>query len=397
MFNSRHTLRSRLATLRSSFWPVPAACAAGAVLLAIGLSVLELQVGLPGGNVLPSGLAGARSLLSSIITAMISFTALVFSITVVALQLASSQYSPRVLRTFLQDRVTQVALGTFLATALFSMVVLAALPDRSSARLPELSLAVAMILVLMSSGLFLYYLHHVTSIMRVSHIVAAIGAQTRRSIDEHVPRTGAVETPERLPPPVRVITALEPGLVDNIDLGRLARLARTHGCAFSVLPAPGDFVVAGQSLVAVHAIDAVPPSVPEARVRAAVTVAVERNAGQDVGFGFRQLADIAERALSPGVNDTTTAVRAIQEAHDLLRRLAGRPQRAWLVRDDDGTLRAHATPQTFDSFLAVAIDDVRRAGRDQPRVTRLLDAVLADLRTVALPEHLPDVLRRLQG
>ncbi|MDG4782355.1 DUF2254 domain-containing protein [Micromonospora sp. WMMD961] len=385
-----------MATLRSSFWPVPAACAAGAVLLAIGLSVLELRVGLPGGNVLPSGLAGARSLLSSIITAMISFTALVFSITVVALQLASSQYSPRVLRTFLQDRVTQIALGTFLATALFSMVVLAALPDRSSARLPELSLAVAMILVLVSSGLFLYYLHHVTSIMRVSHIVAAIGAQTRRSIDEHVPRTGAVETPVRLPPPLQVITAREPGLVDNIDLGRLARLARAYDCTFSVLPAPGDFVVAGQSLVTVHAVDAAPPPVPESRVRAAVTVAVERNAGQDVGFGFRQLADIAERALSPGVNDTTTAVRAVQEAHDLLRRLAGRPQRAWLVRDDEDTVRVQATPQTFDSFLAVAIDDVRRAGRDQPRVTRLLDAVLADLRTVALPEHRPDVLRRLE-
>ncbi|MBG6105857.1 MULTISPECIES: DUF2254 domain-containing protein [Micromonospora] len=396
MTGTPHTVKSRLTALRTSFWPVPAACAAGAILLAIGLSVLELRVGLPFGNVLPSGLAGARSLLSSIITAMISFTALVFSITVVALQLASSQYSPRVLRTFLQDRVTQFALGTFLATALFAMVVLAALPDLSSARLPELSLAVAMILVLVSSGLFLYYLHHITSIMRVSHIVAAIGAQTRRSIDEHVPRTSAQETTVRLPPPVSVVTAPGPGLVDDIDLGSLARLARAHACAFSVLPTPGDFVVAGQPLVTVHATEAAPPPpVPEARVRAAVTLAVERQAGQDVGFGFRQLADIAERALSPGLNDTTTAIRAIQEAHDLLRRLAARLQHPWLVRDDDGTLRVHATPQSFDSFLAVAIDDVRRAGRDQPRVARLLDAVLADLRTVALPEHLPDILRRL--
>lgn len=300
MTGTPHTVKSRLTALRTSFWPVPAACAAGAILLAIGLSVLELRVGLPFGNVLPSGLAGARSLLSSIITAMISFTALVFSITVVALQLASSQYSPRVLRTFLQDRVTQFALGTFLATALFAMVVLAALPDLSSARLPELSLAVAMILVLVSSGLFLYYLHHITSIMRVSHIVAAIGAQTRRSIDEHVPRTSAQETTVRLPPPVSVVTAPGPGLVDDIDLGSLARLARAHACAFSVLPTPGDFVVAGQPLVTVHATEAAPPPpVPEARVRAAVTLAVERQAGQDVGFGFRQLADIAERALSP--------------------------------------------------------------------------------------------------
>ena len=149
---------------------------------AIGLSALELQLDLPFGGVVPSGPAGARSLLSSIITAMISFTALVFSITVVALQLASSQYSPRVLRTFLQDRIIQATLGTFVATFLFAMVVLAALPDQEDQRLPELSLAVSIALVLASSATFIYYLHHITTVMRVSHIIGSIGAQTRRSI-----------------------------------------------------------------------------------------------------------------------------------------------------------------------------------------------------------------------
>ncbi|MFR9780994.1 DUF2254 domain-containing protein [Micromonospora sp. MS34] len=396
MTGAPRTRRSRLAAAWTGFWLVPTTFAAGAVLLAVGLSLLELQVGLPAGGFLPSGAAGARSLLSSIITAMISFTALVFSITVVAVQLASSQYSPRVLRTFLRDRVTQAALGTFLATALFAMVVLAALPDRSDARLPELSLAVAMILVLVSSGLFIYYLHHVTTAMRVSHIIAAVGAQTRRIIeDQHSPEPppGAAT---RLAPPVQVITASAPGLVDDIDLHRLAALARAHSCALSVLPAPGDFVVTGQPLVAVHPLPGCPPPapVPDDRTTATVSLNVERTAGQDVGFGFRQLADIAERALSPGVNDTTTAVRAVQEMHDLLRHLAGRPDQRLLVQDGDGRVRVQARAQTFDSFLAVAVDDVRRAGRDQPRVTRLLDAILADLRTVALPEHLPDILRR---
>ncbi|MBU8861864.1 DUF2254 domain-containing protein [Micromonospora sp. WMMB482] len=133
---------------------------------------------------------------------------------------------------------------------------------------------------------------------------------------------------------------------------------------------------------------------PEARACVAVSLGVERTLGQDVGFGFRQLTDIAERALSPGINDTTTAVRSVQEMHDLLRRLAGRPGHRMLVDDPDGTPRVRARTQDFDGFLAVAVDDVRRAGRDQPRITRLLDDVLADLRSVALPEHLPDITRR---
>ncbi|MEW2441220.1 DUF2254 domain-containing protein [Micromonospora marina] len=395
------TLRSRLAAAWSGFWLVPAAFAAGAVLLALGLSVAELRLGLPTGGFLPSSVAGARSLLSSIITAMISFTALVFSITVVAVQLASSQYSPRVLRTFLQDRITQVALGTFLATALFAMVVLAALPADADtdARLPDLSLAVTMTLVLASSGLFVYYLHHVTTVMRVSHIIAAVGAQCRRVIEEQYPVGPAAAPVTPLPPPVQVIAAAQPGMVEHVDLDRLAALAREHDCALSVLPAPGDFVVAGQPLIAVHPLpgDAFPGTVPEARACVAVSLDVERTLGQDVGFGFRQLTDIAERALSPGINDTTTAVRSVQEMHDLLRRLAGRPGHRMFVDDPDGTPRVRARTQDFDGFLAVAVDDVRRAGRDQPRITRLLDDVLADLRAVALPEHLPDIARRIEN
>ncbi len=128
---------ARLAEIRQSFWLIPALFAASAVVLAIGLSVLELRLRLPVESILPSGPPGARSLLSSIITAMISFTALVFSITVVALQLASSQYSPRVLRTFLQDRVIQSTLGTFVATFLFAMVVLAALRPATAIGCPN--------------------------------------------------------------------------------------------------------------------------------------------------------------------------------------------------------------------------------------------------------------------
>lgn len=384
-----------LAEVRDSFWLVPAVFAVGAVATAIGLSALELQLDLPVEWILPGGPAGARSLLSSIITAMISFTALVFSITVVALQLASSQYSPRVLRTFLQDRIIQATLGTFVATFLFAMVVLAALPARDQQLLPELSLAVSMVLVLASVAMFIYYLHHMTTVMRVSHIIASIGAQTRRTIERHLPGDGAP------PPPVtgevvQVVPAPESGMVTDVDLARLARLAREGDCAISVVPTPGDFVVAGAPLLRAHRLPVGEPRpLPTGRAARAVAIGVERTPGQDVGFGFRQLADIAERALSPAMNDVTTATRAVQEAHDLLRRLATHPERPWTVRDDDGTVRVRVTCLPFDTCLAMIVDDLRATAGPQPRITRLLDALLEDLHAVALPAHRPALRRRM--
>ena len=388
------TIPARLAEIRQSFWLIPAIFAAGAVVAAIGLSVLELRLVLPVERILPSGPPGARSLLSSIITAMISFTALVFSITVVALQLASSQYSPRVLRTFLQDRIIQATLGTFVATFLFAMVVLAALPTQDSERLPELSLAVSMSLVLASTAMFIYYLHHITTLMRVSHIIAAIGTQTRRTIDRHVP--DREEPVAVLGDVVQVVPAPEAGMVTDVDLPLLARLAHEHDCAVTVVPAPGDFVVTGAPLLRCHGLaSGTPRPLSAERVVHAVTIGVERTPGQDVGFGIRQLADIAARALSPASNDVTTAVRAVQEAHDLLRRLATRPDPARVLRDDDGTVRVQANHTTYDTYLAMIIDELHSTADRQPRITRLLDAVLADLDSVALPAHRPAIRRRL--
>lgn len=389
------TQSSRLYGVWNSFWFLPMAIASSAVVLAVLLLTLELTLALPVVGFLPSEPAGARSLLSSIITAMISFTALVFSITVVAVQLASSQYSPRVLRAFLQDRITQVTLGVFVATFLFAMVVLAALPDGADARLPELSLALSMALVLGSTGTFIYYLHHITAMMRVSHMIAAIGAQTRDAIGRWAADPADQDESPPLGPVVSVLTAPASGAVTSIDLERLGRIAREHDCAIAVTPTPGDFVVEGLPILTIHQTgDAPPRPVDPASAAAGVDIGVERVPGQDIGFGLRQLSDIAERALSPGINDVTTAVRALQESHDLLRRLAGRPDRARTVRDDDGGLRVQAGRQSFDSHLAVSIDDIQRTAPDQPRIVDLIATILSDLETVARPEHRATIRRR---
>lgn len=387
----------RAAWVRDSFWLVPALCGSLSVMLAVGLSFAQLRLGLPVGGVLPSTPAGARSLLSSIITAMISFTALVFSITIVVIQLAASQYSPRILRTFQEDRIIQGTLGTFVATFLFAMVVLATLPGDADAKLPELSLAVAILLVALSTAIFVYYLHHVTTIMRIAHTVAAIGAQTRADIKRHHLRFSEPPAFARPAPVDRLVLAPRPGVLAHSDLNSLAVIARRYRCAVSVLPNPGDFVPQGAPVLAVHRVAGEEPrDVDPTKLLSAITLGPERVHGQDIAFGFRQLADIAERALSPGVNDVTTAVRAVQESHDLLRHLAARPQPSWwVVAGQGGVTRVYARRQTLDSFLAVAVDDVLQAGQGQPRITTLLAAVLADLATVAPEAQRPAINRRL--
>jgi uncharacterized membrane protein len=255
-----------------------------------------------------------------------------------------------------------------------------------------------MALVLGSTGAFIYYLHHITALMRVSHMIAAIGAQTRDAISRWAAEPGDPtdrDEPVLSGPIVSVLTAPASGAVTSIDLDRLGRIARQHDCAIAVTPAPGEFVVEGLPLLAIHRTGDTPPRpVDPAIAEAGVEIGVERVPGQDIGFGLRQLSDIAERALSPGVNDVTTAVRALQESHDLLRRLAGRPDRARAVRDDDGSLRVLARRQSFDSQLAVSIDDIRRAAPDQPRIVDLIDTILADLEAVALSEHRAAIRRR---
>ncbi|MDW5329687.1 DUF2254 domain-containing protein [Plantactinospora sp. KLBMP9567] len=385
----------QVASIWSSFWLLPALFAAASVALAIVLSAVEARLVLPLGGILPSGPAGARALLSSIITAMISFTALVFSITVVALQLFSSQYSPRALRTFLQDRGIQVVLGTFVATFLYSMALLATLPDSAGTRLPELSLTISIVMVLISVAAFIYYLHHMTTIMRVSHVIASIGAQTRRSVHRHLdPGEGGPATGP-LGPVEQVLTAPGAGVVTTTDLPRLAAVADRRRCVLVVVPLPGEYVVAGAPLLRVHRAGHSPPlPVRPDEVFTAIDVGPERAPGQDIGFGFRQLADIAERALSPGINDITTAVRAIQEMHDLLRRLLQRSDGPHVVRNSTGEIRALMRRQSYESYLTVAIDDVRHAGQGQPRVLRLLASVLEDLAADAPARYRDAVDRR---
>lgn len=385
--------------LRSAFWLVPSLCVLASIGLAVGLIALDQHLPAAHGFFLyPGPPDGARSFLSSIITAMISFTGLVFSITIVVLQLTSGQFSPRVLRMFLRDRTIQATLGVFMATFVYAMTVQRAVlgTQGHDPFVPRIAVTVAFVFVLASVGLFIRYIDHVANLVRAATIVSAIGAQARHVLERRYPPDAAApeEPAAPRPAPSRTIPARSAGVLVSVNEELLVRIAADAGCVLALVPRVGDFVPAGAPLCLVR------PQSPLAagdgpdhgdelddRVHGEVALDTERTMEQDLAFGFRQLVDIAERALSPAVNDPTTACQSLDVLHDLLRRLATRHLPGGSFRDPGGRVRLVVPQYAFADFLAVAVGEVWRYGSDAAQVPERIAGMLVDLAAAALPEH----------
>ena len=360
--------------LRTSLWAIPAAGVLLAVAGGFGTVALDHATGTELG--FTGGADGARSVLSTIAAAMITFTGLVFSITIVALQLASGQFSPRVMRTFLRDNTSKIALATFVATFSYALTVLRA---TRADDVPGISVNVAIILIFASVAVFIHYIDHTAHAIRAAAIIDAVAEETRASIErvypaDAVPVTATAQLGDA---PVVVASARGPGVMTGFD-GELivARAARAGGVV--VLRAGvGDFVPAGAPLLELHGTD------PEAcRVDGCISLARERTMHQDVAFGVRQLVDLAAKALSPGINDPTTAVQAIDQLHDVLRRLARRPMASGRMTDDDGVVRLVFTAISWEDYVSLAIDEIRIYGAGSLQVLRRLRSMLEDLLSV---------------
>ena len=386
--------------LRSMFWLVPAACVVTAIGVAVGLIALDQALGAVSPGVLfPGPPSGARSFLSSITQAMIAFTGLVFSITIVILQLTSGQFSPRVLRAFLRDRAIQFTLGVFISTFVYAMVVQRAVTGSAGHHpfVPRVAVTGALVLVLASVGLFIFYIHHVANMVRVATIVASLGAESRDLLECRYPASQPAVGPlPDLGPAARVIAAPRPGVLVSVNEKALAGLAERIGCVVVLAARVGDYLPAGAPLLRLHpyadgAGDV--PEIDERHLLAEVAQDTERTMEQDLAFGFRQLVDIAERALSPAINDPTTACQALDVLHDLLRRLAVRHLPSGRLSGADGSLRLIVPQYSFADFVDLAVQEIWRYGSDAAQVPGRLSVMLADLSAAALPQYLP-VLRQ---
>jgi uncharacterized membrane protein len=388
--------------VRNGLWLIPGLFVAGAV--ALGLALRQVDQALVDGDrdlaLLFDGDAGsAQALLAAIATSIMTFTSLVISVTVVALQLASQQFSPRVLRTFFRDTGTKVALGIFIGTFVYTLVVLRQVHAAGSgdAFVPRVSMAVAFGLALVSLAAFVYYVNHVVHSIRIVSIIDAVAAETRAAIREvqvRADNTPTASLPER-PPDLLLTCEHAPGAIVTVDEDDLVELARRHRCTISLVPRMGQFVPSGAPLAEVWGENgAAPVGLGPRDVLAHIGLHRERTMQQDPAFGFRQLVDIAEKALSPAVNDPTTATQALDRIHDLLRRVALAPVPTGQQRDAEGFVRLVTRVATWEELVALACDEIRAYGGASHQVQRRMRAMLVDLTTVVGPEGRPALERQ---
>lgn len=390
------------------FWAVPVACSLAAVVLGLGLPQLEEALDVTVPYVFQGGPEGARGLLGTIATGMISMTGLVFSITMVILQLASSQFTPRVLGGFLESRITQFTLGVFIASFVFALAVTRSVRGDYgdiSAFVPKSSVTLAFLLVLASVGCFLAFIHHITTSIQVSHVISRIGDRSLELAEALYPGTEDDEgtgfaptwSPDPGTPRVAVSSEDGHGVITQVDYERLTDLGRELDVVVLIDREVGQFLAEGQHLFRVWGVEQLEEA-DRARLWSTITLAHERQMRQDVGFGIRQLVDIAERALSPGINDPTTAVKVIDELHRVLRHLVRRESPSPYIADEDGRVRVVHRPQSIEGHLSLAVDEISHYGEDTLQVPQRLREMLEDLQDVALDRYrswLEQALERL--
>jgi len=383
-----------LDTLRTQLWPLPALAVALAVVMGVALPALDSAVDgeLPenvGAFLFSGGPEAARSILQAISGSLITVTSLTFSLTVVTLQLASSQFSPRLLRTFTSDRFVHGTLALFLAAFAFALTVLRTVRDEGSgntAFVPEISVTVAFALAIASVVGLVLFLAHLAREIRVETMMRRVNLETQETID----RVFADDRPTQGPGPVPAsravpINSYSSGFLTSVDKDALLRTVTTCGAVVRLDLPPGSSLVVGVPFATAWALDKGTALGEEARetltqeVNAALATGFERTNVQDVGFGFRQLVDVAVRALSPGINDPTTAVHVIGHLSDLLCRLADKNPGAEHLTDDDGRIRVVLSLPTLRDLLDMAMDQPRKYGAADPAVADRLLGLLHEL------------------
>ncbi len=386
-------------SLRSSLWFVPSLFVAAALLLAVATVALDRHLGgEPPWLAYSGGPTSGQLILTTIATSMMTFTGLVFTITIVVLQLASSQFSPRVLRSFLRDRGSQASLGIFTATFVYALFILGQIRTGSVGPVfvPGLSITVALSLVTMSLIVFVYFVNHIAQSIRVVNIIASVAQETHSSIDA-IWTTAAPDRPSREPvlsPPLRVVPLHRRGggVVLGLDVLGLVDLATRHGCVLKLVPSVGDFVANRAPLFEIYGSGS-QPSVED--LHRHVDLGRERTMRQDPAFGLRQLVDIAVKALSPAINDPTTAVQAIDRLHDILCHLVRLPEPESVYPDGAGEIRLVREPETWRGLVALAFEEIREYGGSSVQVHRRLRASLEELRSLAPPDREEPILRHL--
>ncbi|MGB8405327.1 MAG: DUF2254 domain-containing protein [Mycobacterium sp.] len=392
----------RKEALRTNLWVAPAALTVATLALfvatySIDRSAYNGQLALPSW-VLSGTADAARMVLTTVAAAVITVVGIVFSITIVVLTLASTQFGPRMLRNFVRDLGTQLTLGAFVATFCYAVITLVAIGGGPHGDfVPHLSITVTLVMTLLDVGVLIYFLNHIASMIQLPIVVAKIAGTLAAEISAQeggrLFGVGAARGPscDELVEQLRVsgaeIRTPHSGYLQVIRHETLLKVATAADAVIQLSYRPGHFLVAGQVMAHVwpaHAADFVAQNLLRGHVTGPY-----RTLTQDISFGFDQLVEIALRALSPAVNDTFTALTCIDWIGDCLCRISTswRPQR--IRRDATGHIRVIAYQADFDRLVERAYEKIRQAADGMPAVLiRQLDSL------AKVTEQTPDRCRR---
>ena len=384
--------------LAGALWVLPTVWVMVFLLAGAALSRVEVDQDSPWATLAFQGTADdARSLLIVVSSTTITVTGLGFALTIVALQIASGQYSPRLLRNFMRDRGTQLVLSIFVGAFAYSTAGLYTVGVQGSGQeafVPRLAVSGSLALALASVGVLIYFIHHLARSIQIDTIMSQVEREASAVIDEVYPhQPGYREAEERRPEPPLAAVGLpsaRSGYIQAVDPDPLVRVAVRHDVVVVVARQVGDHVVAGTPIAWAWGRTAGQPPPGAGTLREAVDEAVqvgfERTMVQDVGFGIRRLVDIANKALSPAVNDPYTGVQAVHHLSVLLCSLARLRLGDWIVRDDQGELRVAVPRPKFPDYLRLGTAQIRRFGAAEPAVTRALIVLLRDVGTSSATE-----------
>ena len=378
--------------LRSSFWFVPAAMACFAAALALSAVAIDEAVADDWlerlGWSYSGGAEGASLLLSTVAGSMIAIAGTVFSMTLVAMSLASSQLGPRLLRNFMRDTANQVVLGTFVATFVYCLLVLRTIRRADEvAFVPHLAVSIGVLLAMLSIGVLIYFIHHVSVSIQADVVVARVGEELEEGIGRLFPgqigepgskassAPGEAGLPTEFERDARPVGALEDGYLQLIDADALMALASEEDLLLRLERRPGHYLVRGQAMVMVWPGERVNEPLVQ-QLNDAFVLGKQRTATQDIEFSFYQLVEIAVRALSPGINDPFTAIACVDRLGSALCRLAQRDRPSPFRFDGGGRLRLVAPGSTFAGVVDTAFNQIRQSARSNPAVAiRLLDSI----------------------
>jgi uncharacterized membrane protein len=381
--------------LRTSYWFIPSLMVLAALLLAPGINWLD-DVWTPdwlweSGWAHKNEPAGARELLSTAAGGVITVTGVVFSITIVALSLASQQFGPRLLYNFMRDRGNQFVLGTYLGTYLYCLLILRTIRQGEDSYVPHLSVLVGFLLVILSLGVLIYFIHHVAESVQAMTVITVVHKDLQSKIERLFPtphdqappwsrEASKKLLPEDFAERALPIRAKETGYLQAINGEGLMQIACKWNLLVQYEQRPGHYVMSHTTIARVLPLGEADSEAWQERVRKAFIIGRQRTEEQDIEFLINELVEIAVRALSSGINDPHTAINCIDRLGSTLAELAGRAMPSPCLHDQQGHLRLISRPHTYRGLVDASLDQLRQYGLGSVAVTiRLLEMIGAVL------------------